>query len=102
MWTAQIGSGKEKPRRTRPAGRGKTGGPGLRLPSRCIGKQHLPCLVRRQRTGQLRDCIAYGPGILDLAHQPDEFVGIDDLVQSAQVMALAVLDLQGVLPQLSR
>ncbi|MBM3362551.1 MAG: acetylornithine deacetylase/succinyl-diaminopimelate desuccinylase family protein [Betaproteobacteria bacterium] len=55
-----------------------------------------------QRTGQLRDCIAYGPGILDLAHQPDEFVGIDELVQSAQVMALAVLDLQGVLPQLSR
>ena len=51
-----------------------------------------------QRTGQLRDCIAYGPGILDLAHQPDEYVGIDELVQSAQVMALAVLDLQSVLP----
>ena len=49
-----------------------------------------------QRTGQLRDCIAYGPGILDLAHQPDEYVGIDELVQSAQVMALAVLDLQSV------
>ena len=24
------------------------------------------------RIGKLRDCIAYGPGILDLAHQPDE------------------------------
>ncbi len=41
------------------------------------------------RTGGLRDCIAYGPGILDLAHQPDEYVGVADLVHSAQVMALA-------------
>ena len=47
------------------------------------------------RTGKLRDCIAYGPGILDLAHQPDEYVGIDELVASAQVMALAVRHLQG-------
>ncbi len=45
------------------------------------------------RTGQLRDCIAYGPGILDLAHQPDEYVGIQELVDSAQVMALAALQL---------
>lgn len=41
------------------------------------------------RIGKLKDCIAYGPGILDLAHQPDEYVVIDDLVHSAQVMALA-------------
>jgi len=41
------------------------------------------------RIGQLRDCIAYGPGILDLAHQPDEYVVIDDMVDSAKVMALA-------------
>jgi succinyl-diaminopimelate desuccinylase len=41
------------------------------------------------RIGKLRDCIAYGPGILDLAHQPDEYVGIDDMVNSAKVMALA-------------
>jgi succinyl-diaminopimelate desuccinylase len=41
------------------------------------------------RIGHLRDCIAYGPGILDLAHQPDEYVGIDDMVASAKVMALA-------------
>jgi len=39
------------------------------------------------RIGHLHDCIAYGPGILDLAHQPDEWVGIDDMVQSATVMA---------------
>ena len=47
------------------------------------------------RIGNLRDCIAYGPGILDLAHQPDEYVGIADMVHSAQVMAMAALDLLG-------
>jgi succinyl-diaminopimelate desuccinylase len=41
------------------------------------------------RIGKLKDCIAYGPGILDLAHQPDEYVVIADLIRSAQVMALA-------------
>lgn len=48
------------------------------------------------RTGKLRDCIAYGPGILDLAHQPDEYVGIQELVDSAKVMALATLKLMGL------
>ncbi|WP_176473755.1 acetylornithine deacetylase/succinyl-diaminopimelate desuccinylase family protein [Actibacterium ureilyticum] len=42
------------------------------------------------RIGRLKNCIAYGPGVLDLAHQPDEWVGIDDMVQSAQVMALSL------------
>ena len=41
------------------------------------------------RIGKLRDCIAYGPGILDLAHQPDEYVVIEDMVNSAKVMGLA-------------
>jgi len=45
------------------------------------------------RIGKLRDCIAYGPGVLDLAHQPDEWVGVDDMVASAKVMALASLAL---------
>jgi succinyl-diaminopimelate desuccinylase len=47
------------------------------------------------RTGKLQDCIAYGPGILDLAHQPDEYVGIQEMVDSAKIMALASLDLTG-------
>lgn len=42
------------------------------------------------RIGHLHDCIAYGPGILDLAHRPDEWIGIDDMVQSAKVMALSL------------
>ncbi len=45
------------------------------------------------RIGQLKDCIAYGPGILDLAHQPDEYVAVDDMVASAKVMAAATLTL---------
>ena len=44
----------------------------------------------------IHDCIAYGPGILDLAHQPDEYVVIDDMVKSSQVMALAALKLLGL------
>jgi succinyl-diaminopimelate desuccinylase len=45
------------------------------------------------RSGRLKDVIAYGPGILDLAHQPDEYVGIQELVDSAKIMALASLSL---------
>ena len=42
------------------------------------------------RIGHLHDCIAYGPGILDLAHRPDEFIVIADMVESAKVMALSI------------
>jgi succinyl-diaminopimelate desuccinylase len=38
-------------------------------------------------------CVAYGPGILDLAHQPDEYVDIPDLMNATKVIALALLDL---------
>ncbi|MFV2093410.1 MAG: acetylornithine deacetylase/succinyl-diaminopimelate desuccinylase family protein [Hyphomicrobiales bacterium] len=41
------------------------------------------------RIGHLHDCIAYGPGILDLAHQPDEYVVIDDMMAAAAVMGTA-------------
>ncbi len=49
------------------------------------------------RIGHLHDCVAYGPGVLDLAHQPDEWVGIDDMVASAKIMAAATLRLTGTL-----
>lgn len=42
------------------------------------------------RIGHIHDCIAYGPGILDLAHRPDEWVAIEDMVQSAKVMAVGL------------
>ncbi|MGQ0566934.1 MAG: acetylornithine deacetylase/succinyl-diaminopimelate desuccinylase family protein [Gemmobacter sp.] len=47
------------------------------------------------RIGKLRNCIAYGPGLLHLAHQPDEWVGIGDMMDSAHVMALVLEDLLG-------
>jgi len=46
------------------------------------------------RIGRLRNCIAYGPGILELAHQPDEWIGITDMKESAAVMALSLAELQ--------
>jgi succinyl-diaminopimelate desuccinylase len=45
------------------------------------------------RIGGIRQCVAYGPGILDLAHQPDEWCGVDDLVNATKVLALAILEL---------
>lgn len=47
------------------------------------------------RIGRMKNCIAYGPGILDLAHQPDEYVGVDDMLDSAKVMALSLHELLG-------
>ena len=47
------------------------------------------------RIGRLRNCVAYGPGILDLAHQPDEYVAVEDMLDAATVMALALADLLG-------
>jgi succinyl-diaminopimelate desuccinylase len=45
------------------------------------------------RIGKLKNCIAYGPGILDLAHKPDEYVGVDDMLDSAKVMGRALIEL---------
>lgn len=45
------------------------------------------------RIGKLDNCIAYGPGLLELAHKPDEYVGVDDMIDSAKVMGLVLMDL---------
>ncbi|WP_296419111.1 acetylornithine deacetylase/succinyl-diaminopimelate desuccinylase family protein [Pseudooctadecabacter sp.] len=42
------------------------------------------------RIGRLKNCIAYGPGILELAHKPDEYIDVADMVASAKVMALSL------------
>jgi len=47
------------------------------------------------RIGGIPHCVAYGPGQLELAHQPDEYCRIDDLVNATKVLALATLDLMG-------
>jgi succinyl-diaminopimelate desuccinylase len=38
-------------------------------------------------------CVAYGPGELAMAHQPDEYCSLDDIVSCTKVLALAVLRL---------
>jgi succinyl-diaminopimelate desuccinylase len=43
-------------------------------------------------------CVAYGPGELELAHQPDESCSIQDLVDATKVLALTMLDLAGGRP----
>ena len=47
------------------------------------------------RIAGVADCVAYGPGVLELAHQPDEWCGIDDLMNASRVLALTALDLAG-------
>ena len=40
-------------------------------------------------------CVAYGPGELVQAHQPDEYCAVADLVAATKVIALASLELMG-------
>ena len=47
------------------------------------------------RIAGIEHCVAYGPGPLEEAHQPNESCAIDDLVASTQVLALASLELVG-------
>jgi len=47
------------------------------------------------RIADVESCVAYGPGVLVQAHQPDEWCGVEDMVNSAKVMALTLLDLLG-------
>jgi succinyl-diaminopimelate desuccinylase len=48
------------------------------------------------RIASVAQCIAYGPGILNQAHLPDEHCLIEDVVNSAKVMALTAMELLGV------
>lgn len=45
-------------------------------------------------------CVAYGPGELEQAHQPDEYCRVDDLVNSTKVLALATLQLTGAIARI--
>lgn len=45
------------------------------------------------RIAGVEHCVAYGPGALEQAHQPDESCAVADMVTSAKVMALATLEL---------
>jgi len=47
------------------------------------------------RLGHVDQCIAYGPGILHLSHQPDEYCRVDHLMDACKAMALAAMRLLG-------
>jgi len=47
------------------------------------------------RIAGVEDCVAYGPGRLEQAHQPDEWCSVDDLTDAARVLALTLVDLLG-------
>jgi len=47
------------------------------------------------RLGHVDQCIAYGPGLLHMAHQPDEYCRIDHLVDASKAMALTAMRLVG-------
>jgi succinyl-diaminopimelate desuccinylase len=49
------------------------------------------------RLGLVEQCIAYGPGILHMAHQPDEYCRIDHMVDACKAMALAAMRLVGTI-----
>jgi succinyl-diaminopimelate desuccinylase len=53
------------------------------------------------RIAGIRHCVAYGPGVLDVAHQPDEWCAIDDLIAATKVLALAIMELTGSGPPTS-
>lgn len=48
------------------------------------------------RIAGVEHCVAYGPGPLELAHQPDEHCPVADIADATRVLALAMLDLCGV------
>jgi succinyl-diaminopimelate desuccinylase len=45
------------------------------------------------RIAGIADCVAYGPGEIELAHQPDESCAIANILNATKVIALATLDL---------
>jgi succinyl-diaminopimelate desuccinylase len=45
------------------------------------------------RIAGIPDCVAYGPGEIELAHQPDESCAIADILNATKVIALAAVDL---------
>lgn len=48
------------------------------------------------RLAGIEQCIAYGPGILKMAHQPDEYCEIEHLTAACKAMALGAMRLLGI------
>lgn len=43
--------------------------------------------------GKFKNCIVYGLGILDLVYKLDEYVGVDDMLDSVKVMGWLLIEL---------
>jgi len=70
----------------------------LGTPARLIASQGTYDQKHFARIGGVPHCVAYGPGDIEQAHQPDEWCRIDDLVNATKVIALATLDLMSHAP----
>ena len=44
------------------------------------------------RVAGVDHCVAYGPGILEMAHQPDEFCEVEAVVDATKVLSLVLLE----------
>lgn len=42
---------------------------------------------------KIENCIAFEPGILDLAHKPDEYDGVKDMLDAAMAPCRSLIDL---------
>jgi succinyl-diaminopimelate desuccinylase len=67
----------------------------LGVPARLVASPGTYDHKHVARIAGVPHCVAYGPGELELAHQPDESCRIDDLINATKVLALATLDLMG-------
>ncbi len=47
------------------------------------------------RVAGVDHCVAYGPGILEMAHQPDEYCEVETLVDATKVLSLVLLESVG-------
>ncbi|WP_422040952.1 hypothetical protein [Roseibium sp.] len=59
------------------------------IPLRRQGIARFPAL----ETSRNENCIACGPGILDLAHKPDEYAGVKDMLDAAMAPCHSRIDL---------
>jgi len=48
------------------------------------------------RIAGIEQCVAYGPGILQMAHQPDEYCEIAHVTSACKAMAVGAMRLLGV------
>jgi succinyl-diaminopimelate desuccinylase len=71
----------------------------LDTPARLIASPGTYDQKHFARIAGVPHCVAYGPGEIEQAHQPDEWCRIDDLVNATKIIAMATLDLMNNAPR---